>query len=148
MVFTTSHPCSKPPSDTDMIFLSSLANSIPKRAAAILAAAIHAVWSLNTKTEIQPQQYLSDPHDHLRAQSQDQVLSPDEQHPQHISRIAYDGSVIQFYPHFKDSCQAYIDTLLSRSGYEGALVLECASESSLLGAAVAVACVDNNTEDA
>lgn len=57
--------------------------------------------------------------------------------------MAYNGSVIEHYPNFKETCQQQLDTLVQASGAEtGVVELMYAEESSLLGAAVAVACLD------
>jgi len=57
--------------------------------------------------------------------------------------VAYNGSVIEHYPSFKETCQQYLDDLAEASGAEtGVMELMYAEESSLLGAAVAVACLD------
>lgn len=55
--------------------------------------------------------------------------------------IAYNGSVLENYPGFRKNTQKYIDRLIEASGAKnGTVELVYAEESSLLGAAVAVAC--------
>ena len=57
--------------------------------------------------------------------------------------VAYNGSVLENYPRFKETCQAQLDVLIEASGGRGGVLeLKYAEESSLLGAAVAVACLD------
>ena len=57
--------------------------------------------------------------------------------------MAYNGSVIEHYPGFKETCQQRLDSLVEASGWEAGVVeLEYAHESSLVGAAVAVACLE------
>jgi hexokinase len=57
--------------------------------------------------------------------------------------VAYNGSVMERYPGFKSNCQNRLDGLVEASGGKAGLVeLVYAEESSLLGAAVAVACLD------
>ena len=57
--------------------------------------------------------------------------------------VAYNGSVIEHYPHFKKICQQRLDGLVEASGGKAGIVeLMYAEESSLLGAAVAVACLN------
>lgn len=56
--------------------------------------------------------------------------------------VAFNGSVLENYPNFRANCQKHLDMLVEASGSaKGMLELEPAMESSLLGAAVAVACV-------
>jgi hexokinase len=57
--------------------------------------------------------------------------------------VAYNGSVLEHYPSFQTSCQTYVDELVVASGGKaGAVELVHAEESSLIGAAVAVACLN------
>jgi len=58
--------------------------------------------------------------------------------------VAFNGSVIEHYPGYQDSVQQYMDDLMSSSdrGRDGSIKLVAARESSLLGAAVALACLE------
>jgi hexokinase len=57
--------------------------------------------------------------------------------------VAYNGSVLENYPKFEASCQKQLNDLVEASGSKAGVVeLMYAEESSLLGAAVAVACLD------
>ena len=57
--------------------------------------------------------------------------------------VAYNGSVLESYPRFEETCQRTLDRLVEASGGKAGMVeLVYAEESSLLGAAVAVACAD------
>lgn len=65
--------------------------------------------------------------------------------------VSFNGSVIENYPHYLTTCQRAIDGLMAPSGDDddedegglpGALDLVAAKESSLLGAAVALACLE------
>jgi hexokinase len=55
--------------------------------------------------------------------------------------IACDGTVINKYPGFRDTCQSYLDQLSEQSHHTAGSVirLDPAPESAILGAAVAVA---------
>lgn len=56
--------------------------------------------------------------------------------------VSYTGSVIENYPDYLPTCQKYIDRLVTDAGgVPGTIDLVAAKESSLLGAAVALACV-------
>jgi len=51
--------------------------------------------------------------------------------------------VLENYPNFRATCQEQIDNLVEASGGKaGTVELMYAEESSLIGAAVAVACLD------
>lgn len=55
--------------------------------------------------------------------------------------VAFTGSVIEHYPGYVTMCQRYIDDLVVTAGATpGTVDLVAAKESSLLGAAVALAC--------
>lgn len=65
--------------------------------------------------------------------------------------VAFNGSVIEQYPRYLENCQGYIDDLLEGEGEGegqtrkkamGVMTLVGAKESSLLGAAVALACLE------
>jgi hexokinase len=57
--------------------------------------------------------------------------------------VAFNGSVVEQYPGYRQCLQGFVDGLLAQSedGKEGAMVLVEARESSLRGAAVALACL-------
>ena len=61
--------------------------------------------------------------------------------------MAYNGSVIEHYPGYRAHLQTYLDELVaeksdSSQGQAGQIALVEARESSLLGAAVALACLE------
>ena len=59
--------------------------------------------------------------------------------------ISFNGSVIENYPGYLRNCQKYINELVAGKGVPelGSIELVPAKESSLQGAAVALACVHN-----
>lgn len=59
--------------------------------------------------------------------------------------MAFNGSVIENYPGYLDGCQRYIKELLQGNESTKARSIELvpAKESSLTGAAVALACIGN-----
>lgn len=61
--------------------------------------------------------------------------------------VAFNGSVIENYPNYLSNCQRYIDDLVEGKGCPemGGIELVPAKESSLLGAAVASACVKSSS---
>lgn len=62
--------------------------------------------------------------------------------------VAFNGSVIENYPGYLSSCQKYLDDLVadqkSENDAQGTVQLVSAKESSLLGAAVALASVEGS----
>lgn len=63
------------------------------------------------------------------------------------TKVAFNGSVIEHYPAYQANCQRYIDRLVGgQSKHAGAIELVPALESSILGAAVALACTDGEQE--
>lgn len=59
--------------------------------------------------------------------------------PPRRTKVAFNGSVIEHYPRYRANCQAYLDGLLAEREPACAVDLVPAVESSLLGAAVALA---------
>lgn len=110
-----------------MSFLRSLASFISRRSSAIVAASLFALWQLKNESEAQCPS----------------VQSPSElELTAHV--VAYNGSVIEQYPQYLQNCQSFIDALISSSGEgePGTMSLVAANESSLRGAAVALACLE------
>lgn len=119
-LFQTRHPLPKPASTSDMAFVRQIAQLVSHRAAAYLAAGIHALWLLRTESE---------------------GLKPSE-----ADRLAIgcNGSVIEKYPSFRQLCQSHLDELTTLSGAApNSITLEVAVESAIFGAAVAVCCLED-----
>lgn len=118
-IFTSRHPAPHTPTQADVQALQRIASHVTQRAARILASSVHALWSLRNEAE--------------------QVVPSQSKH----MLVAYNGSVLENYPKFKETCQKQLDRLVEASGArEGTVELVYAEESSLLGAAVAVACLE------
>jgi hexokinase len=105
------------------------ARFVTRRAASLLAAGVHAMWSLHRSATLQ-----------AAGQSLDQRSGTG-----HPSSFACNGSVVERYPGFRERAQSVVGALVAaeaeREG-EGALavLLHVAEESAIFGAAVAVAC--------
>jgi len=96
-----------------------IASHVTYRASGVLAAGTHALWQLRNEAESVP----ADQSSH--------------------TLVAYNGSVLENYPRFRATCQEQLDALVEATGgRKGVIELMYAEESSLLGAAVAVACLD------
>jgi hexokinase len=113
-VFASRHPSSSTPSHADILALQKIASHVSVRASALVAAGVHALWSLRLQSE---------------------SLTP---HQSSHTLVAYNGSVLENYPSFKENCQGFLDALVQGDGgKKGSVELVFAEESSLLGAAVA-----------
>lgn len=137
-VFQSRHPSPVEPTTADITFIRSLASYISRRSAAIVAASLFALWQFKNEAEA------------------DLLASAQSGGPSHFAAaaaqgelgleghvVAFNGSVIEHYPRYLESCQGYIDGLLSSAGARaGTISLAGAKESSLLGAAVALACLE------
>lgn len=111
-----------------MIFLQTLASLISRRSSAIVAASLFALWQVKNETEAR----------YSSAQSQQELGLEG-----HV--VAFNGSVIERYPQYLESCQGFIDRLMSSAEVKpGTISLVGAKESSLLGAAVALACLEED----
>ena len=113
------------PTKTEVAFLRLVAQSISRRASAYLAVAIHALWSLQKETDINPRTPYGTPK----------------------TSIACNGSVILKYPGFKSRCEDYIAKMVTEGSIGGPaqiekVVLESTYEAAIFGAAVAVAMED------
>ena len=62
--------------------------------------------------------------------------------------VAYNGAVIERYPNYRNDCQGFLDEMVAQhAGAEDASIeLVAATESSLLGAAVAAAGLSGEQE--
>ena len=116
--FQNAHPMRTPPKLRELEFIRDIGRMASTRGAAYLATSLHALWAVRTASE---------------------GMEPGE--TSHVT-IACDGSMIEKYPGFRQCTQRYLDKLCVLSGAsEGAVTLEMAPESSIFGAAVAVACM-------
>lgn len=116
--FVAAHPMCTPPSLSELEFIRDVGRLASKRGAAYLACALHALWAVRTSAE---------------------GAEPGE--ASHVT-IACDGSMVEKYPDFRQCTQQYLDQLCVLSGAcDGAVTLDLAPESSIFGAAVAVACM-------
>ncbi|KAI9650261.1 N-acetylglucosamine kinase 1 [Ciborinia camelliae] len=118
-IFTTRHPSPHTPTVSDLHAIRLIASRVTLRSSGLIAAAIHSLWHLRNASE---------------------SISPSESAH---TIVAYNGSVLENYPNFRNNTQKHLDILVEASGAKsGTVELMYAEESSLLGAAVAVACCD------
>lgn len=125
-LFKARHPSPCEPTAADITFLQTLASYISRRSSAIVAASLFSLWQFKNEAETQH----STPNALKELDMENHV-------------VAFNGSVIEQYPQYMQNCQSYIDSLLSSAeGKPGTISLVGAKESSLLGAAVALACLE------
>lgn len=92
-----------------------------------MAASLFALWQFKNEAEAR----------HPSAASQAELALDG-----HV--VAFNGSVIEQYPRYLENCQGFLDSLVrsTTDGRPGTIRLVGAKESSLLGAAVALACLE------
>lgn len=143
-VFTSRHPSPVTPTTADMSFLRALASHVSRRSASVVAASLFALWELKAEAEREFLSRLGDATSPFAADTaaELELLAAAE------TTVAFNGSVIENYPGYRRHLQAFIDALVAGSecradgkGGCGSVVLVEARESSLLGAAVALACL-------
>lgn len=127
-----------------------------------MAASLFALWDLKREAEARyshhhhhlPLDKNTDNHNNhnnnlkpeATARREDEEDEDEAELDQHV--VAFNGSVIEQYPGYLENCQGYIDELLASGGGGGGgkpgttMRLVGAKESSLLGAAVALACLE------
>lgn len=134
-----------------MVAVKTIASLVTHRSAAIVAAAVYGLWELKAETERECLESLTAA---VAAATTDAPMQPRDRSrfieqtkaEMKLGRVivAYNGSVMEQYPGFLKNCQGYIDGLLasssSSSSLSGRIELVPAKESSLIGAAVALAC--------
>lgn len=105
------------PTSTEMAFLRTVIEAVSHRAAAYMATAIHALWSLE------------------HGQSEEASKTS----------VAANGSVVLMYPGFRIRCQKYVAELIAANEYSTQspgsheLIIHPTHEATILGVAVAVA---------
>lgn len=140
--FQTRHPSTTLPTSSDVSFLRTIASYVSKRSASIVAASLFALWQLKAETEAEFLAPLSLGSPFVAETETELKISASK------TTVAYNGSVIENYPGYRATLQNFLDELISgnddgaESDTKGSIALVEAKESSLLGAAVALACVD------
>lgn len=119
-----------------MAILKSLASFISTRSSALVATCVFTLWDMRLESQ---REYIAS----LPAAS---PLLAEAQADEAMANtvVSFNGSVIENYPGYRESCQRYVDFLIASkevSDRKSSIELVPAKESSLLGAAVASACV-------
>lgn len=137
MAFTSAHPCPIPATAADISAIRTLASLISRRSAALLGAAVFSLWELRHETAIEQACNDDDAEEEKPAVEEDLAAPPH-------TKVAFTGSVIEHYPGYLARCQDHITTLVSGAENPilaaGSIDLVPATESSIIGAAVALGC--------
>ncbi|KAM0561052.1 hypothetical protein ACHAPJ_003553 [Fusarium lateritium] len=140
--FSTRHPASHAPTTADLSFLKRLGSFISKRSSALVATGVHAFWHLRIDNQDQFVSTLSPGSSERDSAAADRDLAE--------TTVAYNGGVIESYPGYLDSCQSYLNDLVAADEKEKSgkrtIKLVSAKESSLMGAAVALASLEGDVE--
>ncbi|KAF5242240.1 hypothetical protein FAUST_3433 [Fusarium austroamericanum] len=140
--FSSCHPAKHAPTTADMELLKQLAGFISKRSSALVATGVHAFWNLRIESQNNFIQTMSTESPERESAEADRDLAE--------TTVAYNGGVIESYPGYLDSCQSYLDELVAGDKREKSgnrtIKLVSAKESSLMGAAVALASLEEVVE--
>ncbi|KAI1472249.1 hexokinase [Daldinia caldariorum] len=140
--FITHHPSAVPPTLSDIAAIRTLATYISRRSAALLAASVFSLWELRheTEAELAAQSLKATPSNDSAVALPSPSVDEEIKEAEVSTKVAFNGSVIEHYPQYRATCQQYIDDLVSHSEHVGSIDLVPTVESSLIGAAVALAC--------
>ncbi|KAK2590580.1 N-acetylglucosamine kinase 1 [Conoideocrella luteorostrata] len=137
-IFSERHPSKYQPTTFDLSAIKAISSFVSVRSSALVATCVFTLWDLRLDFE---QQYI----DPLP------VSSPERKRVEadmklESTTVAFNGSVIENYPGYLTSCQRYLNDLVESKGLPERrnIGLVPAKESSLMGAAVALACVERH----
>lgn len=135
-LFSERHPSSHIPTTDDLATIKSIASFVSVRSSALVATCLYTLWDLRLESDQQLITTLPKGSP-LREKTEADVKLEK-------TTVAFNGSVIENYPGYLSSCQRYLDDLVDSKSYDGPRRIELvpAKESSLIGAAVALACID------
>lgn len=115
-----------------------IASFVSARSSALVATCVYTLWDLRRDS----QQALANS---LPKSSPERLEAETDVDMEHTA-VAFNGGVIEEYPGYLASCQKYLDDLVhtsSKNNNRRKVQLVPAKESSILGAAVALACVES-----
>ncbi|KAG5984008.1 hypothetical protein E4U55_006373 [Claviceps digitariae] len=139
-LFSQRHPSLHRPTTFDLAAIKAISSFVSVRSSALVATCVYTLWDMRLDFEqlyINSLSGLSPERKHVEA---------DLDHLQKTTVVAFNGSVIENYPGYLASCQRYLNQLVeSKEMLEYRRIdLVPAKESSLLGAAVALACLERD----
>lgn len=119
-----------------MLAIKAIASLVSVRSSALVAACVYGLWDVRLAGEKDLLESLPESQADLRQRVQ---------HDMQLEKttVAFNGSVIENYPGYLSGCQKYIQDLLQskESSKTKTIELVPAKESSLMGAAVSLACI-------
>lgn len=118
--------------------MKTLASLVSLRSSALVAACVFAMWDARLEAERAYMGTLPITSPERRRAELDIQLEK--------TTVAFNGGVIEKYPDYLGNCQRTIDQLMASQGLAETRSIDLvpAKESSLLGAAVALACIDRD----
>lgn len=120
-----------------MAAIKSLASFVSVRSSALVATCLFTLWEARLEGE----------GDFVKTLPEGSPLRKQVEDDMELEKttVSFNGSVIEHYPGYLDSCQRYITELLQGRGLAKTRSIELvpAKESSLIGAAVALACINS-----
>lgn len=137
-IFSERHPSSHTPTTSDLVAIKALASFVSVRSSAIVATCVFTLWDCRLEAE---EAYIStlpkDSPERCKAEADMRLES---------TTVAFNGSVIESYTGYLGNCQRYVDELVESKGLAEprSIRLVPARESSLMGAAVALACIERD----
>ncbi|KAI8681405.1 Phosphotransferase [Fusarium keratoplasticum] len=140
--FSLRHPSPHTPTTSDMSFLKQLASFISTRSSALVATGVYTFWNLRIESQ----------NNFISALPLDSPLRESAEADRDLNEttVAYNGGVIESYPGYLASCQSYLNDLVAAEEKEKSgkktIKLVSAKESSLMGAAVALASLERDEE--
>ncbi|KND90673.1 Hexokinase-1 [Tolypocladium ophioglossoides CBS 100239] len=137
-LFSERHPSSYTPTTSDLLAIQSIASFVSVRSSALVASCVFTLWDCRLEAE---QAYIST----LPESSPERQRAEADMRLENTT-VAFNGSVIENYPGYLSSCQRYVNELVDGKGLAEprSINLVPAKESSLMGAAVALACVERD----
>ncbi|KAG9254668.1 uncharacterized protein F5Z01DRAFT_86407 [Emericellopsis atlantica] len=134
-VFAERHPASHQPTTSDLFGLRALASYVSIRSSALVATCVYTLWDIRLESHKAYVESLPVASPERTAAASDLQLGK--------TMVAFNGSVIEQYPNYLGNCQRFANDLVLANGSSqaGTIELVPAKESSLIGAAVASACV-------
>lgn len=116
--------------------LKHLASLVARRSAAIVATAVFTLWELRAELSLEHGEVLTN-NSSAEGKDGEELVREVVQAESRRTTVAFNGAVVESYPGYLEDCQAQLDGLVGKGGR---VELVEARDSSLLGAAVAVAC--------
>ncbi|KAM5346647.1 hypothetical protein ACJ41O_009652 [Fusarium nematophilum] len=141
-MFSLRYPSPHIPTTSDLSFLRQLASFVSTRSSALVATGVYTFWNLRIDSQ----------NDHIKSLPLDSPLRESAEADRDLAEttVAFNGSVIESYTGYLSSCQSYLDDLVASEEREKnskrAIKLVSAKESSLMGAAVALASLEGNEQ--